>query len=344
MLKKVVVILLISVVFCYCSGSYSPPFKKEGQIHSFFKKMSDSLDIKVLDPDNSVKLITTNSFSIYNGDIMPDLYQQFSNFLNSLSSLKQRKDYIINIIKAFAEQKAENRILLQKAKEKDVTVSEDSVIARKEALYKDYGDKETYLALIDSLGLSEEYVMKNIREGLRMQAFIDQYILTEGLVLDQELRQYYSRDKAATVRHILFLTQEKSESERMEIIEKAQRVLGMARSGYDFAELVEKYSEDPGSNTKGGLYENIERGDMVRPFEQAAFNLPVGEVSDIVETRYGYHIIKVLERSKEERPLEEVKDELIEEILQQKQGNVLFITLNYLKNECGYQEHFDLLE
>jgi len=344
MLKKVIVILLISVVFCYCSGSYSPPFNKEGQIHSFFKQMSDSLDIKVLDPDNPVKLITTNSFSVYNGDIMPDLYQQFSNFLNSLSSLKQRKDYIINIIKAFAEQKAENRILLQKAKEKDVTVSEDSVVARKEVLYKDYGDKESYLALIDSLGLSEEYVMNNIRDGLRMQAFIDQYILTKGLVLDQELRQYYSRDKTATARHILFLTQEKSESEKKEILEKAQRVLGMARSGYDFAELAEKYSEDPGSNTKGGLYENIERGDMVRPFEQVAFNLPVGEISDIVETRYGYHIIKVLERSKEERSLEEVKDELIEELLQQKQGNVLFITLNYLKNECGYQEHFDLLE
>jgi len=344
MLKKVVVILLISVVFCYCSGSYSPPFNKEGQIYSFFKKMSDSLDINILDPDNPVKLITTNSFSVYNGDIMPDLYQQFNNFLNSMGALKERKDYITNVIKAFAEQKAENRILLQKAKEKDITVPEDSVIARKEALYKDYGNKESYLSLIDSLGLSEEYVMQNIRDGLLMQSFIDQYILTEGLVLDQELRQYYSRDKTATVRHILFLTQEKSESEKKTILEKAQRVLGMARSGYDFAELAEKYSEDPGSNTKGGLYENIEVGDMVRPFEQVAFNLPVGEISDIVETRYGYHIIKVIERKKEESPLEEVRDELVSEILQQKQGNVLFITLNYLKNECGYLENFDILE
>ncbi len=344
MFKKVVVILLISVVFCYCSSSYSPPFKKEGQIHSFFKKMSDSLDIKVLDPDNPVKLITTNSFSVYNGDIMPDLYQQFSNFLNSLDALKQRKDYIINIIKAFAEQKAENRILLQKAKEKNIKVPEDSVIARKETLYKEYGGKESYFSLIDSLGLSEEYVMRNIRDGLRMQSFIDQYILTEGLVLDQELRQYYSRDKTATVRHILFLTQGKSESEKKKILEQAQRVFGMARSGYDFAELAEKHSEDPGSNTKGGLYENIEVGDMVRPFEQVAFNLPVGEISDIVETRYGYHIIKVIERNKEERPLEEVRDELVSEILQQKQGNVLFIILNYLKNECGYRENFEILE
>ena len=122
MLKKVVVILLISVVFCYCSGSYSPPFNKEGQIYSFFKKMSDSLDINILDPDNPVKLITTNSFSVYNGDIMPDLYQQFNNFLNSMGALKERKDYITNVIKAFAEKKAENRILLQKAKEKDIEI------------------------------------------------------------------------------------------------------------------------------------------------------------------------------------------------------------------------------
>jgi parvulin-like peptidyl-prolyl isomerase len=118
----------------------------------------------------------------------------------------------------------------------------------------------------------------------------------------------------------------------------------MARSGHDFAKLANTYSEDPGSNTKGGLYENIGRGDMVKPFDLAAFNLPVGQISDIVETSYGYHIIKVIERKKEERPLPEVKDELIREILEQKQGNVLFITLNYLKKECGYQEYFDMLE
>jgi len=306
--------------------------------------MSDSLEIDALNPDNPVELISTNLFSVYNCDIMPDLYQQLDNYLNSMKALKERKDYIINLLQAFAVQKAENKILLHKAMEIGITVSEDSVTVRNEAIYKEYGEKEKYLSLIDSIGLSEEYIIENIRDGLRLQSFIDQYILTEELVLEPELRQYYSRDKTATVRHILFLTQGKPESEKKKILEKAQRILARARSGYDFAKLANTYSQDPGSNTKGGLYEKFKRGDMVEPFEQASFSLPVGIISDIVETRYGYHIIKVIERSKEERSYEEVKEELINELLQQKQGNVLFIILNYLKNECGYKEYFGRLE
>ena len=342
--KKIIVIISIFLFFCCCQGSYSPPFDREGVIYSFFKNMSDSLDLEVLDPDSPVELISTNTFSVYNGDIMPDLYQQFSDFLNSLGVIKERKDYVINFVEAFAAQKAENLILLEKATEKGITVPEDSVKARKEMLYQQYGGKEKYLSVIDSLGLSEEYVTGNLRDGLKIHSFINRYILTKELVLDSELQQFYSRDKTATVRHILFLTQGKSESEKRNIFNKAQRVLGMARSGHDFATLANTYSEDPGSNTKGGLYENIERGDMVQPFDLAAFNLPVGQISDIVETGYGYHIIKVMERKKEERPLEEVKDKLIREILEQKQGDVLFITLNYLKKECGYRENFEILE
>jgi hypothetical protein len=171
MVKKIVVFISICVVFCYCQGSYSPPFDQEGEIYSFFKSMSDSLDLKVLDPDSPIELITTNSFAVYNGDIMPDLYQQFSDFLNSLGAVKERKDYIINFVEAFAVQKAENLILLEKAAEKGITVSEDSVKAHKEILYQQYGGKEVYLSVIDSLGLSEEYVTGNIRDGLKNSIF-----------------------------------------------------------------------------------------------------------------------------------------------------------------------------
>lgn len=344
-MKKIIFfIVCISLVLIYCSGSYSPPFTQEGEIYRFFKSMSDSLDIEALDPDLSMELISTNKFSVYNGDIMPDLFQQFSNYFDNIGVLKDRKDYTVNILKAFARQKGENQIFLEKAQELGVEVPEDSVTARIEALYQQYGGKEEYVSLVDSLGLTEDYIINNIRDGLRIKSFIDQYILTEGLVLESEIERYYSLDKTATVRHIFFLTQDKSESEKRRILNRAQRVLGMARSGYDFAKLAEKYSQDRASNTKGGLYENIERWDMIQSFDRAAFTVPVGEISDIFESRNGYHIIKVIERNKEERPLEEVRDELIEQLIQQKRANALFFTLNYLKNECGYKENVDVLE
>ena len=96
--KKIIVIISIFLFFCYCQGSYSPPFDREGEIYSFFKNMSDSLDLEVLDPDSPVELISTNTFSVYNGDIMPDLYQQFSDFLkgrkpDSLGKGDRKGDY-----------------------------------------------------------------------------------------------------------------------------------------------------------------------------------------------------------------------------------------------------------
>jgi hypothetical protein len=74
-----------------------------------------------------------------------------------------------------------------------------------------------------------------------------------------------------------------------------------------------KFSEDPGSKNTGGLYENFPKGQMVKPFEDAAFTLPIGSLSDIVETPYGYHILKIIDRKKETKPYEEVKKDLEEE-------------------------------
>ena len=76
-------------------------------------------------------------------------------------------------------------------------------------------------------------------------------------------------------------------------------ILKRAKSGEDFSELVKQYTEDRGSKDKGGLYENFSRGKMVKPFENAAFSVPVGQISDIVETNYGYHILKIIDRKKD---------------------------------------------
>jgi len=74
---------------------------------------------------------------------------------------------------------------------------------------------------------------------------------------------------------------------------KAQEVLDRARKGEDFAKLAEQYSDDPGSNKNGGAYDFFPRGMMVPEFENAAFALKPGEISDVVQTQFGFHIIKL---------------------------------------------------
>ncbi|MGD9211923.1 MAG: SurA N-terminal domain-containing protein, partial [Desulfobacteraceae bacterium] len=119
-------------------------------------------------------------------------------------------------------------------------------------------------------------------------------------VNDDDIREYYEghpeefhHEKTVEARHILFKVDEKADEEtRQKSRQKAENVLKMAREGKDFAELAKTYSEGP-SKDKGGALGTFTRDKMVKPFADAAFALKAGEVSDLVETQFGWHIIKV---------------------------------------------------
>jgi foldase protein PrsA len=127
----------------------------------------------------------------------------------------------------------------------------------------------------------------------------------DKLVSDADIEQYYNEHKdefdEVRVRHILIGTQAPPGGDPSKVLskdearKKAQAVLDRARKGEDFVKLVEENSDDPGSKSKGGEYE-FARGGMVQAFSDASFNLKPGEISDLVETEFGYHIIKLEER------------------------------------------------
>jgi parvulin-like peptidyl-prolyl isomerase len=101
--------------------------------------------------------------------------------------------------------------------------------------------------------------------------------------------------------------------------------------------MAKEFTEDPGSKDSGGLYENFSREKMVKPFSDAAFSVPIGEISDVVETEYGYHIIKVLSREKESRPFEEVRSEIEEKIKQDRKSGTFEKHLMDLKQKNGFE-------
>jgi len=78
---------------------------------------------------------------------------------------------------------------------------------------------------------------------------------------------------------------------------------------------------------------------MVKPFEDAAFTVPIGELSDIIETQYGYHILKVIDRKKETRSYEEVKPEITKELMKDKAGDLRTAHLEKLKEENSYMKY-----
>jgi peptidyl-prolyl cis-trans isomerase D len=141
-------------------------------------------------------------------------------------------------------------------------------------------------------------------------------------VADREIDRYYRQNifqyetpEQVGASHILFKTAENDETE---VERRAQEVLQQAKAGADFAELARQHSEDT-SAEQGGELGLFGRGEMVPEFEQAAFALEVGEISDLVRTTYGFHIIKVNQRQEPmTRPLDSVREEIRNVLTQEK--------------------------
>jgi peptidyl-prolyl cis-trans isomerase D len=147
-------------------------------------------------------------------------------------------------------------------------------------------------------------------------------------VSDAQLHAAYSASmdnfrtpERAKVRHILLMTQGKSDADKKAALTKAQGILKQLRGGADFADIAKKNSEDPGTAPKGGDLGYIVRGQTVPEFEKTAFSAKINDISDIVTTEYGYHIIQVQERQPARVvPFEEVKDKIAEELKKQNVG------------------------
>ncbi len=149
--------------------------------------------------------------------------------------------------------------------------------------------------------------------------FADQVQIT-----DNDIESYYEyniesfkQPREVKARHILFrLPQGASPEQEREVKARALKVLALARQGKDFAELAKQYSEGPTKETGGDLG-YFSKGKMVKDFEEAAFALDKGEISDLVRTPFGYHIIKVEDiREARTKPLEEVRPQILETLRQ----------------------------
>ncbi|SCW72239.1 foldase protein PrsA [Paenibacillus tianmuensis] len=161
-----------------------------------------------------------------------------------------------------------------------------------------------------------------------MKRSITGIVSEESKVTDQEIQTAYNtkleQDKSAyvtaTVRHILIGIKDpatgKESLSKEDALKRAKEVQDKLNKGGDFDALAKEYSDDPGSKDKGGKYENAEISQFVPEFKKAAAELPIGKISDPVETSFGYHVMKV--ESRKTKTLDEVKPELRSEAAEPK--------------------------
>ncbi len=179
----------------------------------------------------------------------------------------------------------------------------------------------------------EEYFQKNKsayvlpeRRSFKYMVIDDAQLASRIQLSQQDLERYYNENQdryrvqdRVRVTHILLKTTDKKEEEVKQIEARAQDLLKQIRAGKDFAELAKAHSEDPVSAAKGGEVGWITRGQTVPEFEQKAFYMKPGEVSDLVKTQYGLHIIKVLDREQPRvKPFAEVAEAIRKELLKER--------------------------
>ena len=228
------------------------------------------------------------------------------------------------------DQMINTELLAQNAEKEGIKVTDKEI-------QSSYNDLKTYVnsdeqikKSAEDLGISDDFLKEQAKLSLLIQKSQEKFY-SEEKVSDSEMKKYYDehideyKKDEVEASHILIKTTDDQnkplpEAEQKKAKEKAEKVLKEVKAGGDFAELAKKYSQDPGSAEQGGSLGTFGKGMMVKEFEDAAFGMEPGQVSNLVKTDFGYHIIKVTDRIKETTSFDEAKEGIKEEILKNKYG------------------------
>lgn len=220
-------------------------------------------------------------------------------------------------------------LLYQEGRKKGSKVEEEEIKAEFRRIKERFPSEEAFKKTLSKMKLSEGDLTSQIERGLVIQRFIDEQFAQKVKISEKETRQFYDNNpesfkKPEQVRasHILIkLDPKATESDKVAARKRIEEIRQRLLKGEDFVTLAWEYSEGP-SKVKGGDLGYFKRGDMVKPFEEAAFDLKIGQLSDVVETPFGYHLIKVTEKRPEttvaygdiqERLQKYLKDEKVQE-------------------------------
>ena len=194
------------------------------------------------------------------------------------------------------------------------------------AIKQRFPSEDEFKKAMTNMNLTEATLTAQINKRLAINKLIDKQIAGKIVVTAVESKQYYTANpqlfkQPGEIRasHILIkLNPAADEATKAEAQTKIKMIQQKLRNGEDFAELAKTSSEGP-SSVNGGELPPFKRGQMVKPFEDAAFALEPNAVSEIVQTRFGYHIIKVVEKKPEKKvDYEEIKIRLEAHLKQKK--------------------------
>jgi peptidyl-prolyl cis-trans isomerase C len=221
----------------------------------------------------------------------------------------------------------DRELLFQASKKEGVKIEEKSISEEIAKFKGQFPSDEAFKETLTNMQLTEEDLKGEFGRGLAIQEFVEKSIISKIAVSDDDIKKFYDENKdefrqAEQVRasHILVsIAENADEATKKAAREKIVDLQKQIKGGADFAELAKTNSQCP-SSAMGGDLGYFTKGRMVKPFEDAAFGLKNGEVSDIVETNFGFHLIKVTDRKEESMQKYDDVKERIGDFLKQQKG------------------------
>jgi len=294
------------------------PGKKED---SMVASVNDTT-ITQLEIDREVQILMRE----YQEKVPPNQMGQLKTMLQ-----KQALDNLIN-----------KTLLFQKAEEEGIKLEKKVIDDKLKEIAKLFPNPEQFNKKLASMGLTEDLLRQNIKQNFKIESLLETITTSSDKTTDKEIVTFYNDNpqkfqtgEQVRASHILISSKpEESEDVRAQKRQKIAKLKEEITNGANFAEAASNHSDCP-SKSKGGDLGFFEKGKMVPAFEEAAFQMKIGEVSDIVETQFGYHLIMVTDhKDKNTIPLEQAKDKIQNHLNNQKKGQVVNDYLNKLRGSA----------
>jgi len=231
----------------------------------------------------------------------------------------ERREQLQEVYRKVLERLIEEKLIDQEVKKNGIKISSKEVEATlEEVKRRNTATQEELERALAVEGLTLDAYKKQIEKGLQRKKLIHWSVKVEMKLGEKELRDFYQKntdryrpDESYRPCHILFVVPKGATLEEVkEIKKKCQGVLEKIKGGSDFGEMALLYSQDTSNKDMGDLG-YFKKGELIPPFEREALRLKIGEVSGIVRTEFGFHIIKLLDRKGgEPLPFEEVKERI----------------------------------
>ncbi|MEF2902115.1 MAG: peptidylprolyl isomerase [Terrisporobacter sp.] len=258
--------------------------------------------------------------------ISKDEYNKIASFLYATGYVQEDKNKgINNNILSFI---IDNEVAYQDAQRENIKVEDKDVNEKYEDLKETLKSNSAYKAKLDEVGVNDDFLKSQVKKDLIVSKYKENF-MKNIKINDNEIKTYYDNHKDEFTKEevrasqILISTLDDNnnvvnQEQKEKLKDKAEDILEKLKNNEDFAILAKEYSDDKNSGKDGGDLGYFSKEDKNIDFTNPVFKLEKDQLSDIIETEYGYHIVKLTDNKSVTKTLEESKEDIKNKILNQK--------------------------